>query len=81
MSITIDSMIDPLHRRAASQPPDRQSQVHARLTPQWNLAPGSRLIPRWTRLGLDNERFCMDKTIMVFGDAKKVVEGMVKAVE
>jgi NAD(P) transhydrogenase subunit beta len=31
--------------------------------------------------GLDNELFYMDKTIMVFGDAKKVVEDMVKAVE
>jgi len=31
--------------------------------------------------GLDNERFYMDKTMMVFGDAKKVVEDMVKAVE
>ncbi len=31
--------------------------------------------------GLDNELFYMDKTMMVFGDAKKVVEGMVKAVE
>ena len=31
--------------------------------------------------GLDNELFYMDKTMMVFGDAKKVVEDMVKAVE
>ena len=31
--------------------------------------------------GLDNELFYMDKTMMVFGDAKKVVESMVKAVE
>jgi len=30
--------------------------------------------------GLDNEFFCMDKTMMVFGDAKKVVEEMVKSV-
>jgi NAD(P) transhydrogenase subunit beta len=31
--------------------------------------------------GLDNELFYMDKTMMVFGDAKKVVEDMVKAAE
>jgi NAD(P) transhydrogenase subunit beta len=31
--------------------------------------------------GLDNELFYMDKTLMVFGDAKKVVEDMLKAVE
>jgi NAD/NADP transhydrogenase beta subunit len=29
----------------------------------------------------DNELFYMDKTMMVFGDAKKVVKDMVKAVE
>ena len=29
----------------------------------------------------DNELFYMDKTMMVFGDAKKVVEDMVKAVD
>lgn len=28
---------------------------------------------------LDNELFYMDKTMMVFGDAKKVVEDTVKA--
>ena len=31
--------------------------------------------------GLDNELVYMDKTTMVFGDAKKVVEDMVKAIE
>ena len=31
--------------------------------------------------GLDNELFYMDKTMMVFGDAKKVIEDMGKAVE
>jgi NAD(P) transhydrogenase subunit beta len=31
--------------------------------------------------GLDNELFYMDKTMMVFGDAKKVIEEMVKAVD
>ena len=30
--------------------------------------------------GLDNELFYLDKTMMVFGDAKKVVEDMVKSV-
>ena len=31
--------------------------------------------------GLDNELFYLDKTMMVFGDAKKVIEDLVKAVE
>jgi H+-translocating NAD(P) transhydrogenase subunit beta len=31
--------------------------------------------------GLDNELFYMDKTMMVFGDAKKVIEDLVKAIE
>lgn len=31
--------------------------------------------------GLDNELFYLDKTMMVFGDAKKVLEDMVKAVD
>lgn len=31
--------------------------------------------------GLDNDLFYLDKSVMVFGDAKKVVEDMVKAIE
>ena len=31
--------------------------------------------------GLDNELFYLDKTMMVFGDAKQVVEGIVKAID
>lgn len=31
--------------------------------------------------GLDNDLFYMDKTMMVFGDAKKVIEDMVKAID
>jgi NAD(P) transhydrogenase subunit beta len=31
--------------------------------------------------GLDNPLFYMDKTMMVFGDAKKVVDEMVKAID
>lgn len=31
--------------------------------------------------GLDNELFYMDKTMMVFGDAKNVIEDMVRAIE
>ncbi|MDP2243356.1 NAD(P)(+) transhydrogenase (Re/Si-specific) subunit beta [Pseudomonas sp.] len=31
--------------------------------------------------GLDNELLYLDKTMMAFGDAKKVIEDMVKAVD
>jgi NAD(P) transhydrogenase subunit beta len=30
--------------------------------------------------GLDNDLFYMDKTMMIFGDAKKVVEDMTKSI-
>ena len=50
MSITIRSMIDSPRRRAALQSPNHHAQTPFRLIPRWNLAPGSRLMPRWTRL-------------------------------
>ena len=31
--------------------------------------------------GLDNDLFYMDKTMMVFGDAKKIVDSIVKAID
>ena len=31
--------------------------------------------------GLDNELFYLEKTMMVFGDAKQVVEDLVKSIE
>ncbi len=38
-------------------------------------------VQKISNLLIDNELFYMDKTMMVFGDAKKVIEDMVKAVE
>ena len=32
-------------------------------------------------LALDNELFYLDKTMMVFGDAKKVVEDLIKSID
>jgi NAD/NADP transhydrogenase beta subunit len=31
--------------------------------------------------GIDDPHFCLDKTTMVFGDAKKVVEDSLKRIE
>ncbi|MHB1667120.1 MAG: NAD(P)(+) transhydrogenase (Re/Si-specific) subunit beta, partial [Thiomonas sp.] len=31
--------------------------------------------------GLDNDLFYLDKTMMVFGDAKKVIEDITRAIE
>jgi hypothetical protein len=50
MSITIHPMIDTPRRQAARQPLNRRFQTPSRLIPPWNHEPGSRLIPRWTRL-------------------------------
>jgi hypothetical protein len=52
MSITIDSMIDTPRRQAARQPLNRHFQVSSKLISRWKHEPGSRLIPRWKRLGL-----------------------------
>jgi len=52
MSITIESMIDTPRMPAPCEPAIPKSQTPSRLIPRWNLAPGSRLTPRWTRLSL-----------------------------
>ena len=47
-------MIDAQRRQAAHQPLNRPPTPPSRLNPRWNCEPGSRLIPRWTRLTLDD---------------------------
>ena len=50
MSITIASMIATPRLPVPTEPAFPSPEAPSRLIPHWNLAPGSRLIPRWTRL-------------------------------
>jgi alanine dehydrogenase len=58
-------------------------ELRVALTPQTAKklkAQGHQLFVQFSA-GVDNELIYMDKTMMVFGDARKIVQDMIKAVE